>query len=29
MVIYPDFGHEVLPGYKDRIFSFMQGLGRP
>ncbi len=29
MVIYPDFGHEVLPGYKDRIFTFMQGLGRP
>ena len=29
IVIYPDFGHEVLPGCKDRIFTFMQGLGRP
>ncbi len=26
MVIYPDFGHEGLPGLSDRIFSFMLGL---
>lgn len=26
MVIYPDFGHEHLPGHGDKIFQFMQGL---
>jgi cephalosporin-C deacetylase len=26
MVIYPDFGHEGLPGIGDRIFAFMRGL---
>ena len=26
MVIYPDFGHEGLPGYNDIIFEFMMGL---
>ncbi|MGI5878120.1 MAG: acetylxylan esterase [Christensenellales bacterium] len=26
MVIYPDFGHETLPGSGDRIFRFMMGL---
>jgi cephalosporin-C deacetylase len=26
LVIYPDFGHEGLPGSGDRIFNFMQGL---
>jgi cephalosporin-C deacetylase len=26
MVIYPDFGHEGLPGSSDRIFQFMRGL---
>ena len=26
MVIYPDFGHEALPGQSDRSFKFMQGL---
>jgi len=26
MVIYPDFGHEGLPGSSDRIFEFMAGL---
>jgi cephalosporin-C deacetylase len=25
-VIYPDFGHEHLPGSSDRIFEFMRGL---
>jgi cephalosporin-C deacetylase len=25
-VIYPDFGHEGLPGFGDRVFSFMTGL---
>ncbi len=24
--IYPDFGHESLPGHADRIFRFMSGL---
>ena len=24
--IYPDFGHEGLPGHQDRTFQFMQGL---
>ncbi|HZP84577.1 MAG TPA: acetylxylan esterase [Chthonomonadaceae bacterium] len=26
MVIYPDYGHEGLPGSSDRIFNFMAGL---
>lgn len=26
MVIYPDFGHEGLPGANDKIFQFMLGL---
>lgn len=26
MLIYPDFGHEGLPGCPDRIFDFMAGL---
>ncbi len=26
MVIYPDFGHEPLPGFNDIIFQFMAGL---
>jgi cephalosporin-C deacetylase len=26
MIIYPDFGHEGLPGKEDRVFSFMSGL---
>jgi cephalosporin-C deacetylase len=26
LVIYPDFGHEGLPGAPDRIFDFMAGL---
>ena len=26
MAIYPDFGHEGLPGMGDRIFQFMMGL---
>lgn len=26
VVIYPDFGHEGLPGFNDRIWEFMGGL---
>jgi cephalosporin-C deacetylase len=26
VVIYPDFGHEGLPGFADRTFEFMAGL---
>jgi cephalosporin-C deacetylase len=26
LVLYPDFGHEGLPGLSDRIFEFMAGL---
>ncbi len=26
LVIYPDFGHEGLPGWDDRVFQFMAGL---
>jgi len=26
MALYPDFGHETLPGISDRIFQFMKGL---
>lgn len=25
-VIYPDFGHEHLPGFSDKVFEFMAGL---
>ena len=26
MVIYPDFGHEGVPGREDTIFQFLMGL---
>jgi cephalosporin-C deacetylase len=26
MVIYPDFGHEPLPGWYDQAFQFLTGL---
>ena len=26
MTVYPDFGHEPLPGFNDQIFQFMMGL---
>lgn len=26
MVIYPDFAHELLPGWNDQVFQFMMGL---
>ncbi len=26
MTIYPDFGHEPLPGFNDQVFQFMKGL---
>jgi len=26
LTIYPDFGHEALPGNDDRVFQFMMGL---
>jgi cephalosporin-C deacetylase len=26
MTIFPDFGHELLPGHNDQIFQFMMGL---
>lgn len=26
MAIYPDYGHEGLPGHQDRVFQFMTGL---
>jgi cephalosporin-C deacetylase len=26
MAIYPDFGHEGIPGFNDRVFQFMMGL---
>ena len=25
-VLYPDFGHEKLPGFPDMIFEFMRSL---
>ena len=28
VLIYPDFGHEGLPGFGDEAFQFMAGLGR-
>ncbi|HNX26252.1 MAG TPA: acetylxylan esterase, partial [Phycisphaerae bacterium] len=24
--VYPDFGHEALPGWDDKVFEFMMGL---
>lgn len=29
LVVYPDFGHEPLPGASDRIFRFMADLATP
>jgi cephalosporin-C deacetylase len=26
MILYPDFGHEELPGYMDRAFAFLSGM---
>ncbi|HEX2948400.1 MAG TPA: acetylxylan esterase, partial [Armatimonadota bacterium] len=26
LAIYPDFGHEGLPGMNDKIYNFMAGL---
>jgi cephalosporin-C deacetylase-like acetyl esterase len=26
MVLYPDFGHEGLPGMSDKVFEFMRRL---
>jgi hypothetical protein len=26
MVLYPDFGHEDLPGLKDRVFEFLSAM---
>jgi cephalosporin-C deacetylase len=26
MTVYPDFGHEPLPGINDQVFQFMLGL---
>ena len=26
MLIYPDFGHEPLPGWNDQAFQFLMGL---
>jgi cephalosporin-C deacetylase len=26
MVVFPDFGHEWIPGYQDQIFQFLMGL---
>lgn len=26
VMIYPDFGHEALPGFNDAVFEFMAGL---
>jgi len=26
MLLYPDFGHEGLPGHSDAVFEFMAGL---
>ena len=25
-ILYPDFGHEGLPGFNDHAFAFLQGL---
>jgi cephalosporin-C deacetylase len=29
MTIYPDFGHENLPGFGDTVFRFLAGLQGP
>jgi cephalosporin-C deacetylase len=29
MLIYPDFGHEGLPGVNDKIFEYLMGLKNP
>jgi cephalosporin-C deacetylase len=26
LAVYPDFGHEMLPGRDDAVFQFMLGL---
>ena len=26
LVLYPDFGHEGVPGHSDRVMQFMKGL---
>ena len=26
MIVYPDYGHEGLPGFSDRVFEFLAGL---
>lgn len=26
MIIYPDYGHEIIPGVNDEIYSFMMGV---
>ena len=26
MLVYPDFGHEWLPGFADQAFAFLAGL---
>jgi cephalosporin-C deacetylase len=26
MAVYPDFGHETLPGFNDQAFQFLKGL---
>ena len=26
VVIYPDFAHEGLPGWSDRVYAFLGGL---
>jgi cephalosporin-C deacetylase len=26
IIVYPDFGHEDLPGFRDKVFEFMCGL---
>jgi len=26
MVLYPDFGHEDLPGHSDRVFGFLSEM---
>ena len=29
MVIYPDYGHEGLPGWSDRVFQFLLEMAAP
>jgi cephalosporin-C deacetylase len=26
MAIYPDYGHEMLPGFSDQSFQFLMGI---